>query len=179
MIVFLFVYRNVAHLQDGTLLNTSVKKLSEQKLLLVAEQLPDLRLPDSRVTVGYRLVKNKQVFFSSKYKRVKARNSYTVKFADGLTLHYGIINFFVSVSNEILVFILKLKPKLCTCSVHFGISDTCLDDFTGSKIVPLEAGQSTLVCIKADQLVSKCVFIDIKDSHEQYIVSFPNSLLQD
>ena len=132
-----------------------------------------------RVAVGYRLVLDNELYYCSRYTRVKSCNSYTVKYSDGSGYSYGQIQFFVSVQNCLFAFVLKLTPSSPTCKQHFQIVHNALDHISVSKIVPVTNGN--LSCIAVKSLIRKCVFICINDSLGScsYVVPFPNNLLTD
>ena len=162
-------------------MGTFLKTLSRNELQLLNETLVSSNLPSScdTVSAGFRCVKNKTLYYSKKYKRVKARNSYTVQFSVDSNLAYGKIKFLVFVYHEVFVFISKLQPLASSCETHFAVSHSSLDRLPTSSIIPLYPDLETEMCIHAESLVSKCVFINVTDSNEQYVVSFPNTLLQD
>ena len=93
-------------------------------------------------------------FYSSKYKRVKKRNSSTVVFQDGSgCAAYGQIQFFTSVSNEVFVFVSKFEQLSVTCQSHFGLFHDSLDKLSVSRIIPIRSVDGgEMVCIPASQL---------------------------
>lgn len=159
----------------------TVKQLLPHQTLL-NEQLLALNLdvaPTDLCNVAYRVTQDNTLYYSSHYRRVKARNSYTVKFNG--SAQYGQIQFFVSVSDHVFAFIVKLEAKPESCQAHFGISHNSLDSLHVSKIVPVESAGGSIMCIPVTRLISKCVFVSIDDDlcKCQYVVSFPNRLHHD
>ena len=128
--------------------------------MLLKEQLlaSNLEVPSSETLyVVYRLLQDNTLYYSNQYKRVKSRNSYTVKFKDvDGTLQYGQVQFFVSISSQVFAFVMKLQAESLSCQDHFGIFHDSLDHIHVSKIVPLESTGGRMVCIPASHLVSKC-----------------------
>lgn len=159
-------------------------RLSTSEMLL-NQQLSSLNLDvlsnEALCNVAYHMAQDNTLYYSSRYKRVKSRNSYTVKFknVDGSS-QYGQVQFFVSVSSQVFAFVLKLQTHSVSCQAHFSISHNSLDVLHVSKIVPIECSGGRMVCIPASNHISKCVFISIDDLCKcQYVVSFPNRLLHD
>ena len=81
------------------------------------------------------------------------------------------ILFFVHVYHQLFTFITKLQPSVL-CKDHFGITQSALD----SKVIPVRSGDT--VCVPANKLTCKCVYIEISSSC-RYIVTFPNQFLSD
>ena len=161
--------------RGGSLLESERFLLNRQ---LRAQGMDEIAVAQ-RVAVGHRLVFDSELYYCSRYKRVKSRNSYTVKYCDGSRDAYGQIQFFVSVQNSWFAFILKLIPHSLSCKQHFQMAHNALDRISVSKIVPVITGN--LTCVHVKLLVRKCVFIHINDSigNCSYVVTFPNNLLTD
>ena len=70
---------------------------------------------------------------------------------------------FVSISNQVFAFVVKLQTQPVSCQAHFGISHNSLDVLHVSKIVPIDSTGGRMVCIPASNLISKRVFISIDD----------------
>ena len=164
------------------------KALTDQEVHLLNAQLQWIAPGESvstgaQCTIAYRLAKGNAVFYSSTYKRIKKRNSYTVVFQeDSGCAAYGQILFFVSVSNNVFVFVSKFEVLCVTCQSHFGLSHDSLDKLSVSRIVLIESNSGELVCIPASQLQAKCIFVSVTNSSSscyQYVVTFPNTLLYD
>ena len=163
------------------------KQLSTSEMLLLNQQLSSLHIDEladeTLCNVAYRTVQDNVLYDSRNYRRVKSRNSYTVRFEDNGSRipQFGQIQFFVSILDKVFAFVFKLQAQPVSCQEHFSISHDSLDVIHVSKIVLIEHGSGRLVCIPASNLISKCVFISIDDdlSKCQYVVSFPNRLLHD
>ena len=160
------------------LVNDEVEVLNQS---LVSHGLPATVSSDTRYVVAYRLVQESSVYYSAKYKRVKARNSYTVAFNDAShCVCYGQIQFFVLVSDRPYAYINKFEPLAVTCQSHFHLSHSSLDKLSASNIVPIQS-QSESIFIPTSSLISKCMFVNIADSSNScmYVITFPNKLLYD
>ena len=159
------------------------KQLSSNEVLLLKEQLlaSNLEVPSSELlyNVAYRILQDSTLYYSKQYKRVKSRNSFTVKFKDvDGTRRYGQVLFFVSISGQVFVFIMKLQAQSLSCQDHFCIYHDSLDHIPVSKIVPLKNTDGSMVCIPASNLISKCVFISVDDDlcKCKYVVSSTSRL---
>lgn len=143
------------------------------------ENLPAIIGENETVPASFRCIKNSSVYCSRMYGRVKTRNSYTIQFLNNQELAYSKIDLFVGVSGNVFVFISVLHPLTSSCKDVFSLSHNTLDHV--SKIVPLQPGRETIICVPVRCLLAKCVFINVCDGtcDDQYVVSFPNGLLQD
>ena len=85
------------------------------EMLLLNEQLLALNLDVASTdlcNVAYRVNQGNTLYYSSHYRRVTARNSYTVKFKDvDGSAQYGQIQFFVCMSCQVLASVVKLKVQ--------------------------------------------------------------------
>ena len=136
---------------------------------LLAVRLPLIELP---IKVAYRAIWNNSVFYSIRYKRVKARNSYTVQWCTERVDLYGRILCFVSVHNSVFILMNQLKPLEAP-----HIVGSALNELTRSKIVPVTSGSKIFVPLPLR--MHKCVHICIADADLQYVVTFPNEFLAD
>ena len=153
------------HTQDG-LLGEVPKALTDQEVCLLNAQVYS-GLPQGNLyllVLGVQLLKGwqREMLYSSTYKRIKKRNSYTVVFQDSGCAAYGQILFFVSASNNVFAFVSKFEVLRATCQSHFGLSHDSLDKLSASRIVPIESNSGELVCIPASQLQAKCIFVCCK-----------------
>ena len=129
--------------------------------------------------ISHCLIQDDTLYYSNHYRKVKKRNSYTVKFKSvdsGAAPQYGQVQFFVSLSNRIFAFVSKFEPHVVSCQAHFGITHNSLDVLHVSKTVPIQ-GKCVFLC----QISFISVFVSIDDDlcKCQYIVSFLNGLRQD
>ena len=80
------------------------------EMLLLNEQLLALNLDVTSTdlcSVAYRVNQDNTLYYSRHYRRVKARNSYTVKFKDvDGSAQYGQIQFFVCMSSHVFAFVM-------------------------------------------------------------------------
>ena len=87
----------------------TAKQLLPHEMLLLNEQLLVLILDVASTdlcNVAYRVTQD-NTYYSSHFRRFKARNSYTIKFKDvGGSAQYGQIQFFVCMSQ--VIFLLSL-----------------------------------------------------------------------
>ena len=139
------------------------KQLSASEISLLNQQLSslniDVLLDETLCNVVYRTVQDDVLYYLSNYRRVKSRNSYTVRFKDAESrIRFGQIEFFVSVSGKIFALVLKPEVQAIACQEHFNISHNNRDTIPVSKIVPIVHGSGRLVCIPAANLISKCVY---------------------
>ena len=119
--------------------------------------------PGETVTMGYRLlVVDHEVYYSSQFTRVKAKNSCTVKYSADGVVSYGEIHFFASLQNHLFAFIHELSICTTTCKHHSNTSHDALDCIPVSKIVPVCWGD--LVCVPVTALIRKCVLVKVNDS---------------
>ena len=97
----------------------TAKQLLPHETLLLNEQLLALNLDVASTdlcNVACHVTQDNTLYYSSHYRRVKAKNNYTVKFKDvGGSAQYGQIQFFVFMSGHVFTFIVKLamKPESC------------------------------------------------------------------
>ena len=141
---------------QAAIMGETAKQLLPHEILLLNEQLLALNLDVASTdlcNVAYRVTQDNTLYYSSHYRRVKARNSYTVKFKDvDGSVQYGQIQFFVCMSGHIFAFIMKLEIKPESCQAHFGISHNSLDALHVSRIVPVESAVGSIVCIPVSDL---------------------------
>ena len=111
--------RPVSMGQGGYLLGVTERVLCPNELSVVNQFLMQIRVPCVReVKVGSHLfLDDNTVFYLAGYKRMKVRNSYTVKY-----LHrVGQISAFLSVNDgldHIFVLLVKLV-QTATCRIHY------------------------------------------------------------
>ena len=117
-----------------------------------------MNLQMEQCDVAYRTVQGNVLYYSRNYRRVKSRNSYTVRLKDDRSPipQYGRVQFIVSILDQVFAFVLKLQAQPVSCQEHFSISHDSLDIGHASKIVPIEHGSERLVCIPSSILISKC-----------------------
>ena len=96
---------------------------------------------------------HQEVFFSKKYIRVKTRNSYTVIYSQGGGEKYGIVQYFLSLSDQAVAVIQPLTVNT---------SPTCYPSqlsILHSRIKPVV--MDSVVCIvNVKNIIRKCVFVD-------------------
>ena len=178
---FIYIHRK----SDSGLLDKRAGSLQDSERRLLNTQLSSHGLNeiavDKSVAIGYRLVLEHEMYYCSRYTRVKLRNSYTVKYSSsgGSECVYGQIQFFVSVQNHLFAFIQKLTPYTSACKDHFLMAHGALDCVSVSKFVPVNKGDIT--CVPVTALIRNCVFVNISDriNNFMYVISFPNDILSD
>lgn len=122
---------------------------------------------DQQVRVASRLLtEDGTTYYSTAYRRVKVRNSYTVQYCGG----FGQICGFITLDGLSYVLVLVVKLLLSA-----GTGYDAVDSLFQSTIKPVTCGP--LVCIRSSELKSKCVFIN--GSVSSYVASFPYSLMYD
>ena len=157
--------------EEERILGVVVRCLSPAELLAVNLLLSELNLPsvedDQRVQVASRLITDDgTTYYSTAYRRVKVRNSYTVQYCGG----FGQICGFIALDGLscVLVLVVKLLQSA-------GTGYHAVDSLSHSTIKPVTCGP--MVCIRSSALKSKCVFIN--GSSSSYVASFPYSLMYD
>ena len=148
-----------------------LRTLSPTELAAINLLISELDFPlieqDQRVQVASRLItEDGTTFYSTAYKRVRVRNSYTVQYSSG----FGQICCFVALDG--LSYVLVLLTKLLQLA---GTGYEAVDSLSYSSIKPVTCGP--MVCIPSSALHSKCVFIG--GSSISYVASFPYSLMYD
>ena len=129
--------------------------------------------PEQTVSIGYQY----KEYYSVKCKRIKARNSFTVKFSSSATgpVLYGQIQFFVFVHGLDLALIRTLIPVFGSSRDTFQLVHSALDQVQHSPIICVKIGN--LVCVETTSLLGKCVFASL--DRDMYIMNFPNKLCHD
>lgn len=129
--------------------------------------------PEQPVSIGYRY----KEYYSVKCKRIKARNSFTVKFCSSATgpVLYGQILFFLFVHSFHLALIQTLLPIYGSCKDTFQLAHSALDQVQHSAIIGVKLGR--LICVETTSLQGKCVFASFDGN--SYIMNIPNKLCQD
>ena len=131
------------------------------------------------VQVGSRLVLDDgaqsqcTTYFSTKYKRVKVRNSFTVRYSEG----FGQVSAFIAIDGlDCVVVLLEKLVQTSTCQNQFRIGHDALDNLPSSELVPVAHGPP--MCVLSTSLKGKCVFVNAGSSG-LFVISFPFSLLYD
>ena len=120
-----------------------------------------------KVQTFYRLLFKKELYYSSKYARVKKRNSFTIMYQiENGHNKYGLIYYFVYICNVPLVIVMDLIPAQ-RCFI--------LPDGHGVPIIPVSIGALTI--INVNSIVEKCVFVEF--DHVMYVIPFPCKFLSD
>ena len=110
------------------------------------------------------LMADGMTYFSTAYRRVRVRNSYTVELYSG---GFGQICGFVAID--------RLDCVLVRLSQTSTIEYDSLSSLSRPRIIPVTSG--AMMCVKAEVLKAKCVFVH--GSTASYVVCFPNSLIYD
>ncbi len=114
-----------------------------------------------------RLLLRKELYYCSKYGRVKKLNSFTIKYSsvDG-SVHFGFVNYFLFVCNTALAVVSELNAV----RQPFVVPD--------QRALPIVQVTTGDVCVVNDFcIICKCVLIDFGGA--VYFVQFPSKVLCD
>ena len=122
-----------------------------------------------KATVFYRVTKMGETYYSKKYERTKARNSYTIQFQNGKKQMFGYINYFLSFStyNVAVITPLEKTEEFCYPST-ISILRRC--------IVPVRVGSSVCV-VPLSSVHRKCVCLSLPG--KTYLAILPNNVHTD
>ena len=169
--------KNHKLLQDSYMVGgTSLVFLSEEVIFELNNYLESKSLPavppDKRVQVFYRLRQSGQLYYSSKYGRVKKRNSFTILYRKNENILCGHIQQFMIVHGHPLVVVNTIVLK-DSCHSHFGLVIKTLD----KVLFPVQKTLSIDV-IHISEIVEKCIYIATSDD-QVYVSTFPNHVVID
>jgi hypothetical protein len=109
-------------------------------------------------------------YYSQAYTRVTKRNSYTVCYKDGGATQYGLIKYFLSLQNQSVAVVNKLRTTSDHCYAQ-GLGILC------SRVVPVKL-QSSVEVIPIKCLMSKCVYCSFSSTNI-FIAVPPNCITDD
>ena len=161
----------------GRVFNATLASLDINRLNAALEKLNKHPISTSQeVQKFYRVVVEKNVFFSKEYTRVKARNSFTVEYIHLGTLRIGIILYFIFISGCTFACITELQ-RISNISDYFDLSTDCLNALHCSgviPVVPVVPVEDSIVFVPVRNLYKKAVFIqcDVK----LYVGTFPSGI---
>ena len=116
-----------------------------------------------------RAVVNREMYYTSSYRRTKTRNSFTAEYLDGNSSKFGFINQFISLKSFTVAVLTPLIPTSLFCyPASLGV--LC------KRIVPVSV-ESSFVLVPAQSLVCKCVYIDLCGG--AYVARLPCTLYAD
>ena len=175
-ITYYFVYRNSSP-QGVSLKSECHITIGEPYRSAIVQAVGQVFSP-TQMRVGERLVVDKTTYYSKQYKRVKARNSYTVELtipgdATG-QLDFGHIQFFIQLPVGIFAPGNVFKQVDASCSAHFSVSNSSLQLMNRLHVLKDEY---SVVCVPVSSLKRKCVFMQMDDV--LYTAQLPNSFLFD
>ena len=136
------------------------------------------------IRVFLRMRRGSDVYHSKDYKRVKCRNSYTIKYvSDKNEISYAQVIFFFQVQT----------PEVCTPTVqNLALvtplqkkADTLIQDcITGARASHIQVtekpNEDKLQVIPVSRILEKCVYIDVTDFPDRsFVIPFPNRCEKD
>jgi hypothetical protein len=126
--------------------------------LLITRGLQALRKPINHVYVHHKAMINGKMYFSSGYKKVKKRNSFTVMFSTDSTVGYGIIEKFIQVSTNVcpLAVIKTLTTQIAGPPHHLSDSVITADSQQLLFNDYLTFDEGTVTYIFAAEIIHKC-----------------------
>lgn len=129
---------------------------------------------DQQLLTFYRLkiLQPESIYYSSDYKRVKRRNSYTVMYMCSRLVVYGQIKYFILVGSTPLAVVRKACPQ-AIFNEKFSSDITSLNKI----IIPVSMLDAFDV-VSVHSILEKCMYVQVS-STECYIVRFPNTLSHD
>ena len=139
--------------------------------VISAEDLPVVLRIHNPVKKFCRVLVGQTVLYSAEYRRMSVRNSFTVNYKEDNSVKFGLIQYFLYFSSQILAVIIPLCCECCTA--HFGLTHSALDNLPTSQIVRV-ISRGSLCTISVYSVIGKCVFMNFP--HGIYIVSIPNSI---
>lgn len=115
----------------------------------------------------FRAMIRQKVFYSKSYTRLKSRNSYTVCYSEDGAEKYGVIQYFLSLSEQTVAVITPLIITASPTCYPRELSVLC------SRINPVVL--DTVICVvPVNNIVCKCVFIDTGSAF--YVARKPSQL---
>ena len=109
-----------------------------------------------KVQTFYRLLFKKELYYSSKYARVKKRNSFTIMYQIENGHKYGLSYYFMYICNVALAIVMELIAAQ-RCFI--------LPDGHGVPIIPVSIGALTTINVNS---IVKCVFVEF--DHVIYVI---------
>ena len=102
---------------------------------------------------------------------MKKRNTYTIEYKKNGVLKFGLVQYYVFLSHNVLLAVVKeLETLNVTCKGCFQLTSSALDTVSSlGKIYPVRRTASLCV-IGVRDIVQKCLFIDFVDFSEQFVV---------
>ena len=128
----------------------------------------------TKVQVFYRVELNGSLYYSTRYRRVKHRNSYTIAYEHSGHQLFGQIQYYIAMLqlNTILVVVQKCVLTSETAQHHFGLSTPAIS--TPSLFHFVSVSPSATV-IDVSMIKQKCLFMDF-GSPTKYIICVPNTM---
>ena len=162
----------------GRILNITLSPLHAACLNAALQSLHiDRAADDQEVQKFFRVVVNKNIYFSKEYSRVKARNSFTVEYICPLqgTRNIGSILYFVKHLHVTFAVVNELVP-LSNVSAYFSLPTNCLNVLHCSGVKPVAVG-ATITYVPVQNILKKAIFINF--NVQCYVATFPSSIVND
>lgn len=136
---------------------------------------------DTRVQTFYRVEINGRVYFSARYGRVHARNSYTIAYrCENGTQRFGLVEYYFvlpELSGTALVVVQQVEVLLISRQAHFGVTDPAINHI--NNIIPVqESSRWDVTDLK--RIESKCSFISFPSGcNDKFVIHFPVEYMHD
>ena len=136
---------------------------------------------DTRVQTFYRVEINGRMYFSARYGRVHARNSYTVAYRcqDG-TRRFGLVEYYCVLPELVgtaLVVVKQLEILPISRHTQFGVTDSAINHV--ANIIPVQESLRWDVT-DLNKIESKCLFINFPSGcNDKYVIIFPVEYMHD
>ena len=121
------------------------------------------------------------MYFSARYGRVHARNSYTVAYrCQNGTRRFGLVEYYFvlpELGGTALVVVKQLEVVSISRQAHFGVTDPAINHI--SNIIPVqESSRWDVTDLK--RIETKCLFISFPSGcSDKYVILFPVEYMHD
>lgn len=156
------------------------KKVDETTYCALADYLGHVPEVSTGIRVFLRMRRGSDVYHSKDYKRVKCRNSYTVKYLSNQNeIEYAQVIFFFQVQTpeavQNLALVTPLQKKEGT------LVEDCITGARASHIqVTEKPNQDKVQVIPISCIIAKCVYMDVTDfADRSFVIPFPNRVEKD